>query len=110
MIKWSRVAELRDEIGEEDFADVIDLFIDEVEEVVNRLRLTLSLPDLEQDLHFLKGSALCLGFERFSDLCQDGERRAAAGDAANVDLPEILDAYEQSKIQFLTELPNLKAA
>ena len=33
MIDWKRVRELRDEIGEEDFSEVVDLFLEEVEEV-----------------------------------------------------------------------------
>ena len=43
---------------------------------------------------------LSLGFDSFSKLCQDGERRAAAGDGAAVDLGEICAAYDASKALF----------
>ncbi|QBF34124.1 Hpt domain-containing protein [Thalassococcus sp. S3] len=109
MIKWARVAELREEIGEEDFDEVVDLFLEEVQEVVTKLRTNPSLADLEQDLHFLKGSALSLGFARFSELCQNGEQRSASGDAASVDLAEILTGFEQSKKVFLAELQDQMA-
>ena len=31
MIDWTRVSELRDEIGAEDFGDVVEIFLEEVE-------------------------------------------------------------------------------
>ncbi|MGR3623186.1 Hpt domain-containing protein [Pseudophaeobacter sp.] len=107
MIDWPRVKELKDEIGPDDFAEVVELFLEEVEEVVGKLR-SGDRSQLEQDLHFLKGSALNLGFEDFSQLCQIGERQSAEGDAQGVDLAEILDKFETSKQRFLADLPNLK--
>ncbi|GAA6200718.1 Hpt domain-containing protein [Aquicoccus sp. SU-CL01552] len=101
MILWSRVNELRDEVGAEDFKEVVELFLDEVEEVIDRLRAGSPRDQLEQDLHFLKGSALNLGFSTFSDLCQDGERLAAQGKPDDVDLAAITDAYDRSKVCFL---------
>lgn len=93
MILWSRVNELRDEVGPEDFKEVID-----------RFRGDTDRGQLEQDLHFLKGSALNLGFAEFSDMCQSGERLAAAGKADTVDLAAIVDSYDRSKIAFFDGL------
>lgn len=104
MINWERVEELRDEIGAEDFDEVVELFLDEVEEVIERLRAAPDLSTLEADLHFLKGSALNLGFETFSQLCQAGEAASAAGQAATVDVPAILGAFEESKAIFQQKL------
>ena len=78
MINWDRVDELRSEIGEDGFAEVVELFLDEVETTVMRLP-SLPAAALEASLHFLKGSAWNLGFRDFGALCQDGERKAAAG-------------------------------
>ena len=61
-------------------------------------------PCLEADLHFLKGSALNLGFTAFSMLCQDGERKSAKGRASEVALAPILDCYEDSKKVFMVRL------
>ncbi len=105
MIHWPRVSELRDEVGAEDFDEVVELFLEEVEEVIEKLRKNADRDALEQDLHFLKGSALSLGFKGFSDLCQDGERRSSQGQATDVDVPAILETFEQSKSMFLTQLP-----
>ncbi len=104
MIHWPRVQQLRDEVGPEEFDEVVDIFLDEVQEVIARLHADTKRNDLEQNLHFLKGSALSLGFDHFSKLCQDGERQAAAGQASDVNLPEILAAYDASISVFQTEL------
>jgi HPt (histidine-containing phosphotransfer) domain-containing protein len=101
MIDWTRVRELRNEIGEEDFAEVVALFLEEVEEVVTRLRAMPDPATLESDLHFLKGSALNLGFQQFGERCQAGETAAGAGRADQVDLAAILDCYDRSKSAFL---------
>ena len=77
MIDWERVAELRSEIGAEGFAEVVELFLDEVEAMVMAMGKTPG--KLEDELHFLKGSALNLGFRTFSAQCQKGETLAASG-------------------------------
>ncbi|WP_171097436.1 Hpt domain-containing protein [Ruegeria sp. HKCCD7255] len=100
MIHWPRVKQLRDEVGAEEFAEVVEIFLDEVQEAIERLNKDKNRTQIEQNLHFLKGSALSLGFNQFSKLCQDGERRAAAGEAGQIDLAEILKTYDQSKSIF----------
>lgn len=104
MIDWERVDELRDEIGAEDFGEVVDLFLDEVEEVIARLRDNPDVATLEADLHFLKGGALNLGFQTFSQLCQAGEAAAAAGKGDTVDVAAILRSFEESKDVFSQKL------
>jgi hypothetical protein len=58
MIDWARVNELKNDLGAGDFGEIIDLFLEEVEEVIDRLRRFPDPGSLEQELHFLKGSAL----------------------------------------------------
>lgn len=103
MIDWPRVSELREEVGPEDFGEVVEIFLEEVEEVIGKLEGG-NRSQLEQDLHFLKGSALNLGFEEFSSLCLDGERRSAQGQADGVDIPAIITNFQASKSAFLTGL------
>ncbi|SFL78907.1 Hpt domain-containing protein [Shimia aestuarii] len=104
MINWKRVEELRDEIGAEDFNEVVELFLDEVEEVIERLQTQPDLGRLEADLHFLKGSALNLGFHAFSLLCQAGEVAAASGKAETVDLAKTIQSFFDSKAEFESKL------
>jgi len=106
MIDWPRVKELREEVGAEDFGEVVDLFLEEVEGVISKLSNLSDRSQLEQDLHFLKGSALSLGFHGFSSLCHDGEQRSAQGGAETVDVSAIIATYQSSKITFISELPN----
>ncbi len=103
MIDWNRVEELRREIGEGGFAEVLDLFWDEVESILDRLS-NQSAPQLEADLHFLKGSAWNLGFTGFGAHCQHGEKMAAQGLAADVDPELVTRQYRITKHAFLAGL------
>ena len=105
MIDWSQVRTLREEVGPEDFDEVVELFLEEVEEVVTRLKSNADVTTLEEDMHFLKGSAMNLGFESFSKLCQDGEVMSANGQAEALDVGSVLECYQSSKVAFLNELP-----
>lgn len=104
MIDWNRISELQNEIGAEDFGEVVELFLDEVEAEIEELRVSTNPAALEAQLHFLKGGALNLGFSDFSQHCQNGESAAARGEHEDVNLDTILKSYEASKIEFLAAL------
>jgi len=110
LISWERVNELRDEVGIEDFREVVAMFLEEVEDTMVRMIAMPDLSRLEEDMHFLKGSALNLGFLQFSDLCQAGEKAAAGGQADTVDLDEIFESYAASKSVFSKKFGCMKAA
>lgn len=110
MIDWNRIKQLRDEIGEEDFPEVVEIFIEEVSEMIASLRTAPNLDTLGDDLHALKGSALNLGFSTFAEMCQSGETRAANGRAQEIVLEPILRCYDDSKDVFLAGLENDQAA
>ena len=110
MIDWDRVSELRSEIGDDGFDEVVELFLDEVEEVVMRLGSAPDPARYEEDLHFLKGSAWNLGFADFGALCQDGERKAAAGRQDEIDISSVLACYGASKKQFMSEVEARRSA
>lgn len=103
MIDWGRVAQLCNEIGADDFEEIVEIFLEEVEAEIEALRQSAYDTPLETRLHFLKGSALNLGFESFSNLCGEGEAGASNGQASNIDIPSILESYEASKIEFLDQ-------
>ncbi|MBK5926839.1 Hpt domain-containing protein [Rhodobaculum claviforme] len=107
MIDWDRVAELRSDMGAEDFLEVVALFLAEVQEAADRLSRSPAPERLEGELHFIKGSAYNLGFEALGALCTSGERMAAAGSAADVDVAAILACYAQSRREFLAGLDSL---
>jgi len=100
MIDWDRVNELRSEFGEDGFAEVAGLFLEEADEVVDQLGLGLPANQVESRLHFLKGSALNLGLTDLAALCHEGECKAAKAEGATVDLVRIVACYAASRSAF----------
>ena len=110
MIDWKRVKDLRDEIGEDDFLEVVAMFLEETDEVVVQLDTAPDVASIEGQLHFLKGSALNVGLAELADLCQVGEKAAALGDAASVDIDQVIATYRSSKTVLLQSLGQSRAA
>lgn len=98
MVNWDRISELREEVGEDDLAEVITLFCEEVEEVLETLD-TAPASDLPGHLHFLKGSASNIGFEAVSNRCQSEETRLKQDPSAVPDLAGIRNDYKMSKAE-----------
>lgn len=107
MIDWVRVADLRGEVGSDGFEEVVLLFMEETDAAVRSLSAAATSSALEETLHFLKGSALNLGFVTVSRLCQEGERLAADGQGANVDLDALAESYWRARADFLAGLGRL---
>lgn len=101
MIDWTRVDELRREVGEEDFPEVVEIFLEEVDEVFERLPGAAANGTLSEDLHFLKGSAASLGFVGLAALCATGEDRCAQGNAAGVSICGLQSGYIAEREEFL---------
>jgi HPt (histidine-containing phosphotransfer) domain-containing protein len=101
MINWERVNELRDEVGSDDFLEVVDLFLEEVEDVIERLKASPDPAAYEADLHFLRGSAVNLGFDELGDVCAKGEKFARQNNPSDFDLTQVFQTYELSMALFL---------
>ena len=99
MIDWERVEELRGEFGFDEFCEVVQLFLDEVEESLERLRQPQSEARRAEEFHFLKGSALNLGFAELGRLCAEGESRCADS-GAPFDTGALVDCYFRSRLAF----------
>ncbi|MDM7931649.1 Hpt domain-containing protein [Tabrizicola sp.] len=110
MIDWKRVEELRGEIGADGFAEVADMFLEEADQAVKAMLAGLPTAEVEGQLHFLKGSALNLGFADLAAFCQDAERKAASGHGASVDTSRIAAVYHASRKQLLDDLAKVNAA
>ncbi|SMC56242.1 Hpt domain-containing protein [Primorskyibacter flagellatus] len=103
MIDWQRISELRDEIGADDFDEVVDLFLAEVEETLEALP-NAENSQLEPMLHLLKGSALNLGFQAFANRCLEGEAAARADRPEEIDRDAIRQLYDASRSAFLQQI------
>lgn len=104
MIDWARVRTLKADIGEDEFAEIVDIFLEEMQETLKQLDAANTPELLEHTLHALKNGALNLGFETVSALCEAGERQAASGASAMIDLPAIRKAFDQTLARFLAEI------
>jgi HPt (histidine-containing phosphotransfer) domain-containing protein len=111
MIDWTRVEELIDEFGVQDFTEVVDLFLTEVDGAISQLGEGCHSPDgLAAQMHFLKGAALNLGFSALSDLCRRGEDAARAGNCGLVTAQEVRATFDASQQVFQRDLQARLAA
>ena len=101
MIDWKRVEELKEEIGADGFVEVADMFLDEAEGAVRALISGLPENEVEGQLHFLKGSALNLGLSELAAICGEGERKAAVGHAALIDMMQVATIWRASRAGLL---------
>lgn len=110
MIDWSHVQRLCDEVGAEDFEEVLELFFDEVSTVITKLENLVDRSEMAQDMHFLKGGALSLGFHELSQLCHNAEQAAGNGESDSIDIAAIIGCYAVSKQMFLDNYQQKLAA
>ena len=104
MIDWDRVTELREEIGEEDFAEIAAVFLAELEETVDALAGIADDAARRDGYHGLKGAALNLGFETVAALCA-----AAEAGPADADLPAIATACRAASAELCARYPEIAA-
>lgn len=109
MVDWVRVNDLRTEVGEDDYSEIITMFLEETDLVMERLAESNSSAALERDLHFLKGSALNIGLATLANLCQIGEKKAAAG-RTDIDIAEIMRVYADSRAALVSSIDGTEAA
>lgn len=106
VIDRNRMKELRQEIGEEDFSEVAEMFLDEMAETLAALCADPGAagPDA---FHGLRGSALNLGFTDFAVACSEAEKRSATGQS--VDVVHLDWLYRESVSAFGNDLPSAAA-
>lgn len=100
MIDWQRVNDLRDEVGEDDFPEIVTVFLEEVDEVIDRISASGAFTAAPDDMHFLKGSATTLGFSEMAELCRKGEVKMKDG---NAPIAPVIDAYMRERSEFLEQ-------
>jgi hypothetical protein len=98
VISIERVQELRSEVGEDDFEEIVALFVAESDSLVARLRSVSDPAEAEALLHALKGSALNLGFDDLTTLCREGRGKAAGSAEWPRMFEDLLHVYEKSKV------------
>lgn len=106
MINWNQVKQLEKDVGAEDLAEVVTLFLSEVDEAVEGLDEVSkgTSKEIADALHFLKWSASNLGFQSFGNYCSAGETQAHVGDTSQISVSQVESLYAASKAQFRAEL------
>lgn len=74
LVNPARVQALCQEIGEDGFPEVLEMFVAESAQVVARLRGLGDPAAIAADVHFLKGSALTLGLDDLAAYCAQVEQ------------------------------------
>lgn len=90
LINWTRVHELRAEIGHDGFGEVVAMFLEESDSIIAGASGALA----PEELHFLRGAALNLGFAELAEAC-----------TAQSDPRLLVQLYESSKAGLLAEVP-----
>ncbi|MEM9755300.1 MAG: Hpt domain-containing protein [Pseudomonadota bacterium] len=94
MIDWDKIAELQSEIGEDDFVEVAQVFVEEIDEKLSAMAGTDSHG--ADDFHFLRGSAANLGLTDFADFCGAVE---TAGGGTSADLAEARRRFDAARAE-----------
>lgn len=96
MVDWKRVNDLRTEIGEEDFGEILTAFLEETDAMIAALRRVESRAEMASMLHFLKGSALNIGLSSFVEACRQAEAELALGKSAP-ELDHLHSIYRETR-------------
>ncbi|WP_286758633.1 MULTISPECIES: Hpt domain-containing protein [Sulfitobacter] len=109
VIDWEQVATLQTAVGRDDFSTIMCVFFKEVEEANAQLTMGVTTDQFRDILHFVKGSALSVGFVELSEQCAQAEGNFAGSHQITSIWKEILTSYEESKEHFLSNTETCSA-
>jgi histidine phosphotransfer protein HptB len=107
MIDRARLDGLRQDIGEEDFADLACVFVAEMSDHLDRLGRDPANATAE-DFHFLRGSAANLGLAAMADACARAEVACKTG--GTPDIAGIAEIFTLSLAALSPDIPGLASA
>ena len=100
MIDWPHVRKLQQNVGADDFTEIVELYFSEVEETLDRIQ---EKGPTATDMHLLKGSSANMGFVAFSKACQIAEH-ALQNAEIECDLVAVKECYRDSVTAFVNGL------
>lgn len=107
MIDWNRLHSLRQDIGDEDFADVAFLFVAEMTERLDRLAADPASAS-EADFHFLRGAAANMGLAAMVEACRTAELACLASNPP--DIAAVANCFSASLAAIATDIPGIADA
>jgi FOG: HPt domain len=105
-VDWDHLMSLRDDIGTEDFTEIVLLFFTEIGEKLDHMSAA-ALPPTAGDFHFLRGSAANLGFIAMVRACEEAE--AACRESRPPDLAAVAKSYRDALECARSHVPELSA-
>lgn len=103
MIDWQHIKELEADLGADAFPDLVVVFLDEISEAVQAIEPPAT--PSEAQMHFLKGTALTLGFTDLGNRASDAETTLRNDPNAKLDLDELQSAYQSELAEFKARMP-----
>lgn len=107
MIDWTRLNGLRSDIGEEDFSDVVFLFVAEITGHLKQLTADPARAGAD-DFHFLRGSAANMGFVAMVEACRAAEAECLAGHIP--DVAAVAESFARSLSVIAPDIPGVASA
>lgn len=105
MIDMGQITELRSDLGEETFNEVVGMFLLEVQSGIEKLDPARDLAELSAEFHMLKGSSLSLGLTELAKICGEAEAKSGSGDPNCFDKQAFQMCFDQSKAALLEQVP-----
>ncbi len=107
MICWERVRQLRNDVGEECFREIVDAFLDEMDATTGKLAETTDAIRQRAQFHFLKGNALNLGFSELAGQCASCENATLCAAVSAGEIEEVVASYRNARSMFEAGLREL---
>lgn len=105
MIDPDRIHELIEELGSEDFGEIVEVFLEELDDAIAGFDGMAAEPDeaISRAAHFITGSAANLGLSSVAALCSalEGDIRAGQSVDGAARLSAIKDQYFEDRAAFL---------
>ncbi|MEM0978049.1 MAG: Hpt domain-containing protein [Pseudomonadota bacterium] len=100
MIDWNRIAELKSDLGDDGLADLLPIFLDEIDDALTKLATQTEASEGAAICHFIKGSAANLGFASLAEASHAGEQAGKAGTLPPNIAKTLRDHFDAAKQEF----------
>lgn len=102
MLDWTRISELQNDLGEDGFAELAVMFLDEIEQALDGLPGVSDPVMLAETLHMIKGCALNLGLGTVANCAAQLEQQAAGATGLEQELLALQEKFLASRQEFLS--------
>lgn len=103
MLDWTRISELQNDLGEDGFAEMAVMFLDEIEQALHGLPGARADPvRLAETLHMIKGCALNVGLGAVASHAAQLEHQTPSATGLDQDFQALQQKFFASRREFLS--------